>query len=299
MTDSEAEAMIAALEATGDYRIMRRFRPRADYWGPSPQGVKRGLIVDVETTGLDVVNDRIIEFGAVPFDFDTDGRVYTVHPPLSYFEDPEQPIPPKIVELTGITDEMVGGQRIDDEAVRAAIAQADLVIAHNADFDRRVLERRFPEFAAKHWACSLADVPWDDFGIGGRKLEYLLFKGCGEFHTGHRATDDCLATLHVLVIPRHDEQWPLATLLPRARRKVYRLWAPDTSYDVKDQIKARGWKWSGGSATRQKSWYFDAVTEAEAETERTWVETNGYIGRTPRTAIVPLSGKERYSERAE
>lgn len=299
MSDSDAEAMVAALEATGDYRVMRRFRPRAEYWGPSPQGVSRGLIVDVETTGLDVASDRIIEFGAVPFDFDAEGRVFTVYPPLSYFEDPERPIPPKITELTGITDDMVRGERIDDAVVRAAIAQAHLVIAHNAEFDRRMLERRFPEFAGKHWACSLSDVPWDEFGIGGRKLEYLLFKGCSEFHTGHRATDDCLATLHVLVTPRHGEQWPLATLLPRARRKVYRLWAPDTSYDVKDALKARGWKWFSGSLGRQKSWYFDADSEAAAQGERTWVEANGYIGRPPRTSIVLLTGKERYSERAD
>jgi len=299
MSEHNLEAMVAALEATGDYRVMRRFQPRAHYWGPSPSGVSRGLIVDVETTGLDAATDRIIEFGAVPFDFDSEGRVYTVHEPLSYFEDPERPIPTKVVELTGITDDMVRGHRIDDEAVHTAIAQTQLVIAHNADFDRKFLERRFPDFASKHWACSLTEVPWDAFGIGGRKLEYLLFKGCGEFHTGHRATDDCLATLHVLVTPKNGEQWPLAALLPRARKKVFRLWAPDTSYDVKGQLRDRGWRWHSGSPKRPKSWYFDGETEIAAQEEKAWVEANGYIGRPPRTSIELLTGKERYSERAE
>ena len=40
--------------------------------------------------------------------------------------------------------------------------------------DRRMLERRFPAFAAKHWGCSLNDVPWSQFGCRGAKLDYLL-----------------------------------------------------------------------------------------------------------------------------
>jgi DNA polymerase-3 subunit epsilon len=101
------------------------------------------------------------------------------------------------------------------------------------------------------------------------------------------------------VTPRNGEQWPLAALLPRARKKVFRLWAPDTSYDVKGQLRDRGWRWHSGSPKRPKSWYFDGETEIAAQEEKAWVEANGYIGRPPRTSIELLTGKERYSERAE
>ena len=43
--------------------------------------------------------------------------------------------------LTGITDAMLAGQRINLDAVEAFIEQADLVIAHNAGFDRPFCER--------------------------------------------------------------------------------------------------------------------------------------------------------------
>jgi hypothetical protein len=43
-----------------------------------------------------------------------------------------------------MTDEMVAGHRIDDRAVSDLLSRVVLVIAHNADFDRRFLERAFP-----------------------------------------------------------------------------------------------------------------------------------------------------------
>jgi DNA polymerase III subunit epsilon len=46
-----------------------------------------------------------------------------------------------------------------------------LVIAHNADFDRRFLERRVPAFATKHWACSRSDIDWKAEGIRSSALE--------------------------------------------------------------------------------------------------------------------------------
>jgi hypothetical protein len=51
-------------------------------------------------------------------------------------------IPPEITNITGIADEMVAGHRIDDRAVDDLLGRVVLVIAHDADFDRRFLEKR-------------------------------------------------------------------------------------------------------------------------------------------------------------
>jgi len=53
---------------------------------------------------------------------------------------------------------MVVDHRIDDRAVNDLLSRVVLVIAHNADFDRRFLEKRLLGFAAKHWACSRSDI---------------------------------------------------------------------------------------------------------------------------------------------
>lgn len=298
-TPQELEAMIAQLEGTGSFRVLRKFEARPRYAVPAPGTVvRRGLIVDVETTGLDTTNDRIIELGMVAFEFDGDGYVYAVDPKREWFEDPGIPIPDEAVQITGITDDMVRGQRIDDAAVQAEIARADIVIAHNASFDRRMLERRYPEFANKHWGCSLNDVPWATFGCRGAKLDYLLFQLCSEFHTGHRAGDDCLATLHVLAMPRDGQATPLTRLLERARRKTFRLSAVGSPIESKDLLKARGYKWFNGSTTRPKTWFKD-LDEEQVEAEQQWLREHAYGGlANPPWRLDKFTSKERYSERA-
>lgn len=291
------ESMARTLEETGDYRVLRRFTPRKFYGSPTPPGVRRGLVVDVEATGLDTATDAIIELGLVAFEFDADGGIYGVEPARNWFEDPGRPIPPDCVTLTGITDEMVRGQRIDDEAVQAELSRAHLVIAHNAGYDRRMLERRFPAFAGKHWACSQEEVPWQRFDCRGKKLDYILYRTCGEFHTGHRAGDDCLATLHVLATPRDGDTSPMALLLDSARRPTWRLWALGTPIETKDLLKARGYRWFPGSDRRPKTWYRD-LTQADVDAEQVWLREQAYGGRqNPPWQLEKFTGLERYSER--
>src|SRR5580704_9028052 len=84
--------------------------------------------------------------------------------PGSGSPDPGFSIPPEITKITGITDQMVAGHRIDDRAVDDLLDRVVLVTAHNADFDRRFLERRLPAFATKHWACTRFDINWKTEG---------------------------------------------------------------------------------------------------------------------------------------
>jgi DNA polymerase-3 subunit epsilon len=295
------ETMARTLDATGEYRVMRRYARPAWYASPTPAGARRGLVVDVETTGLDHATDAIIELALLPFDFGADGTVYTVHEPASWFEDPGRAIPADTVALTGITDEMVRGQRIDEPTATRLMDEAVLVVAHNAGFDRRFVERRLPGFAAKHWACSQREVPWTRFGCRGAKLDYLLFSSCNQFHTGHRAADDCLATLHVLATPRDETgASPMRLLLDSARRRTHRVWAVGTAFELKDLLKARGYQWFGGSATRGKAWYRDCASDDELAAEKAWLTEHAYGGRSdPPWQFNVYTGRERYSDRME
>jgi DNA polymerase-3 subunit epsilon len=106
--------------------------------------------------------------------------------------EPSMAIPAEITRLTGITNEMVAGQAIDTQALDALVEPADLVIAHNAAFDRPFCEKLTPSFVLKAWACSGSEIRWADHGFEGNKLGYLIGQS-GLFHEGHRATDDCHA----------------------------------------------------------------------------------------------------------
>ena len=109
----------------------------------------------------------------------------------------KNPIPAEITELTGITDEMVLGHRINPDAVAAFASDAVIVIAHNASFDRKFAERYWPLFEQKPWACSATEVEWRKHGFDGSRLGYLL-AGVGLFHQAHRAIDDCRALIEIL-----------------------------------------------------------------------------------------------------
>ena len=66
---------------------------------------------------------------------------------------PQKPSPADVTRLTGITPEMMAGKTIDFMAA-AQFAGDSLIVAHNAGFDRRFVERFFPQLANNRWACS-------------------------------------------------------------------------------------------------------------------------------------------------
>jgi DNA polymerase-3 subunit epsilon len=90
---------------------------------------------------------------------------------------------------------MVAGQRIDEAAVSTFVANAVIVIAHNAGFDRKFAERYWPVFE-KAWGCSATEIEWRKHAFEGSRLGYLL-NGAVFFHQAHRAVDDCHALLEI------------------------------------------------------------------------------------------------------
>jgi DNA polymerase-3 subunit epsilon len=181
------------------------------------------LVLDVETTGIDFASDEVIELGMLKFEYGASGRIYRVLGTFNQLHQPNRLIPPEISRLTGITDADVAGHRINEEAVQSMAADAAVVIAHNASFDRQMCEPRWPVFRDKNWACSLNQIPWRSEGHEGLKLGYLL-SDLGFFHRGHRAVDDCHALLRLLATPlRSSGQLAMAALLATAWRPTVRL----------------------------------------------------------------------------
>lgn len=297
--DPKLEAMAEALEASGDYRVLRRFRPGpGGALGDSPSSAV-GMILDFETTGLDPAADRIIQIALVPFRFSREtGEILAVAEPVVYFEDPGGPLPAEIVRLTGITDDDVRGQRIDEAVVAAVAGGAALIVAHNASFDRPFAERRMPLFRDRHWACSQREVPWKLRGLGSAGLEFLLMKHCGLFHSGHRADHDCQALLHLLGTPFESGETPFQLLLASARQKSYRIWAIGSPYDRKDELKRRGYRFNNGDDGRPKSWYRD-ISAAEQPEESAWLAAAMYGGDAGRIRVDTLDSRTRYSDRTD
>ena len=144
---------------------------------------------DLETTGLYATNDRITEIGAVKI---KDGMIVDT---FSTFADPERPIPAKVVQLTGITDNMVKGAPSQSEAVKSFLDFCGdaVLVAHNAPFDTGFIRKACQEMGVDYHYTSVDTVAIarcilpDLFNV---KLDTLAkhFR-LGKFNH-HRAVDD-------------------------------------------------------------------------------------------------------------
>lgn len=256
------EDMVRHLSETGRYRILQKLDPRAVSPCSRPEYPLKGIILDTETTGLNARKDEIIEIGVIAFSFDATGNIGDVTGIYGGLHQPSVSIPPEITRLTGITDDMVAGQTIDTAALGALIEPADLLIAHNAGFDRPFCEAFSHLFSGKAWACSNSEIDWSSRGYEGTKLGYLIGQA-GYFHEGHRAVDDCFALLEVL--DREVDgtaSTAFAELYEASQRSRVRIFAENSPFDMKDHLKARGYRWSDGSDGRPKSWWIEVGEEA-------------------------------------
>jgi DNA polymerase-3 subunit epsilon len=289
--------MAQALENSGDYRVLRRLVPRAVITpAAADQKIKVGALFDVETTGLDAKTDEVIELGMVKFAYCPDGRVAHVIDCFGSLNKPTNPIPAEITTLTGITNDMVADKRIDDDAVSRFVADANIIIAHNANFDRKFAERYWPEFERKNWGCSATEIDWRAHGFEGSRLGYLLM-GAGLFHTAHRAVDDCRALLEVLAMPLTRTERPaLASLLDRARRNTVRIWAEGAPYDLKDELKKRRYRWNDGSDGRRRSWHIE-IDENSLDAEMKFLRQEIYR-QDVELLVQSVTALTRFSDRS-
>ena len=182
---------------------------------------------------------------------------------------------------------------IDVGSLRALVDPADLVIAHNAGFDRPFCEALSSVFSGKAWACSVKEVDWATRGFEGTKLGYLIGQS-GYFHDGHRAVDDCFALLEVLAgADGVTEPSAFAELLKTSQRSRVRIFAEHSPFDMKEHLKARGYRWSDGSDGRPKSWWIE-IDEEQLAAELAFLRSEIYRWEEADPPVKRLTAFDRY-----
>jgi DNA polymerase-3 subunit epsilon len=166
---------------------------------------KIGGYIDVETTGLDPACEEIIELALLLFAYDPmNGRICGILDEYVGLREPEVPISPNAAAVHGLTEEIVRGKRLDLERVRGMAARAELLVAHNAQFDRSFVERLIPEVSTKTWLCSMSGVGWRRKGFVSRRLQDLLKVHGITVERAHRAEDDVRAAVRLLTCGAHE-----------------------------------------------------------------------------------------------
>lgn len=293
MKNAPLEQLATTLSASLDYRVLRRLVRREVLATDPGTSLLKGVVVDTETTGLDARQGKIIEIGLVAFEYDpVTGQPIRILDAYGALEDPGAPLSTETTAITGITNDMVAGQCIDEARVASLVDNTHLVVAHNAEFDRPFLENRFPVFAELPWGCSLTDIDWISERLGSRKLDYIAFK-MGFFFDAHRAEEDCLALLEILSRPLPVSGIPaLKRIVDQLGTVDYTLYTSNAPYASKDLLKARQYRWDG----ELKQWHRTVSGSEAFDAECAWLKTAIYGGSTARIEVLTRDARTRFSK---
>ena len=183
------------IEAYYDDAVAARVAVRGAATGPLTGPV---VAFDIETTGLDARHDVITEIGAVVLE---NGEITDT---FQTFVNPGRRIPPEIVNLTGITDEMVADAPSQQDAIEAFLefAGGRPLAAHNAQFDM--------SFIAE--GCRRIGRPFESTALDTLVLAQNLLPELGKYKLNlvaehlklpafqhHRASDDAAMVAYMLI----------------------------------------------------------------------------------------------------
>lgn len=194
------------------------------------------LILDTETTGLDPEQDHCIEVGAILFHVPTRAVLTQLSFLLPCESNPAAPIngiPAAVTRLSQPWDNALA-------YFRALVEAADVIVAHNASFDRQWFGRGVLPALAKPWLCSMEDLRWP----AERQLratpsvrDLALAYGVPVW-AAHRALTDCIYLAQVFSRCDDLEELLLAGLEPR---RLYRAQLP---YEQRHRARQAGFRWN-------------------------------------------------------
>ena len=288
-----SERIAKQLESDGDYRVLRRLPGPDQIWCRSmplhDAGASTVLgIIDTETTGLDCQQHKMIELAVAKLTIDNEtGDVLCASAPMSWVEDPGEPLTPEIEALTGLTDAVLRGRTFDQKSIRRIFADVDVIVAHNAVFDRGFLAARLPDID-QPFACSAREIDWNAHGMAGGRSIGALLTSAGHFaHQAHRAGPDAWALCCLLMMTGQDGKTIAWHLLDRARRPTARVYADKAPYSEKDALRGAGYRWAASS----RAWAM------EGEPERISNEVAWLRGLHPaiQPRVVPIDWHNRHA----
>ena len=202
--------------------------------------------IDTETTGLNHKADEIIELALKIITFERQsGKIVSVDHSYTSFNQPKKNINENITIITGINDKMVKNQFIDWKKVDSLLINANLIISHNASFDKPFMDNYSIISSKTQWACSIKDIDWLEKGFISSKQELLCFWH-GFYFEAHRAMNDVNALIHLLTHNSYIDNKPILELVKNSETPTYIIWVTNFPFneDKKNVVKINGYGWN-------------------------------------------------------
>jgi DNA polymerase-3 subunit epsilon len=193
-------------------------------------------IIDVETTGLDVETDRVIEIGAILYSVDSRCSLQYISSLFPCAENKAEHI--NKIKVSACSDPHVKESTNQVlNLLREMISISDYLVAHNAGFDKKWLKNLGQ---GKDWLCTYDDFVWPNNPAPSNLVTTCLNHGIGVLSV-HRAISDCQ-----MISQLFDRMTNLPELVDQA---ISRSQEPKInliatiSYDDRDFAKEQGFRW--------------------------------------------------------
>jgi len=279
-----------------EWKLIRKLHLPEKYNDPSGGEIKKGIVLDVWATGLSIGHDDVIQLALLPFDYEvSSGKILNIQKEDAFdgLREPRIPISKEASLVTGITNEMVINKKIDSKEVEKIINSSDLIVAHNASYDRPMVEQHWDCFKNISWACTFKSIDWLEEGFSSAKLE-LLGMNYGWFYDGHDAFNDCEACLALLseTLPKKNKT-VFSVLREYATIPSFLIKAIDAPYSKRNILRRRGYKWRPADLLNGKVWWTETN---DYEEEVKWLNEEIY-NREINIPIKRITALNRYSDR--
>jgi len=216
--------------------------------------VRRALLLDTETTSISPQDGKVVEVAACLYDLELgcplESYVSLIRSPDNAGERHNR------IPAAALADANHG---IEVWRRVAELSQtADVVAAHNAEFDRSFVRAAgVASLADRAWVCTMDDFEWDS---GSKKLvEIALGYGLG-VASAHRALTDVDTMARILTRVK-EMGGDLPALFRRAARPKALFYAM-VSYERRQVAKDHGFRWD--EAKHGKNWFRHMVPEDAA-----------------------------------
>ena len=239
-------------------------------------------LYDTETTGINTVKDRVVQFAGIRFRFDENGRLVEDARYISYVN-AGIPISAKASAVNGITDAMLLDAPQEAEAlgqIRALFGETPVLCGYNIiGFDNAMMRQMYTRngavFRAK-WMLDVSEMARDlvppERGRGRTLREVAERYGVDKGINFHDAAADIEATRRLLLCFR--EEYAQTPLPRQPLQPLYanRLWfsaghnrSQIGVYVATQFAKEKKWLWY---STVDKCWYSAQLDLAEFDIDR-------------------------------
>ncbi len=203
--------------------------------------MRRILIVDTETTGIDPASSRVIELAwavwLVKERCLLEATTQLIFAPENQAEHVNG-IPVAALEQGWADD----GESSVWEVAKMAATECDAYVAHGAEFDRKMIDGRLGDYCP--WICSMEDIAWPKPSSSRSLVGMALAHGVGVV-SAHRALDDvmtlCRLFERVAELGHDVDKMLTDALLPRITLQALQ------KFEDNDKAKAHGFRFDGGT----------------------------------------------------